>query len=474
MKRKLGWNHTPYEPVFFDIGDIYICRVVPSSSSIHFEWLVNDGEIYDIFYKKREAEKFVHYGKTEACFCDITNLEEGFDYEFYVQSGEKKSRIRLARTGEAVGTVVEYLHPDDRAYSYSGQYLCSPSIIRHPHGHLLSSLDLYGADSRQCLTRIFRSDDDGVTWHFVTELYPCFWGKMFLHKGELYMLSVNTEYGSLLIGKSTDGGNTWTEPVVLLHGCSSPEYTSGVHKNPQPVVEFEGRLWGTLEWAYAPSGVHAPMVMSASVDADLLNPESWSYSQPIDYDPEWEGVAKGKTDGNIEGSLTVIDGKLYNIMRYGIGPQCIPSYGLIMSFEVDTENPEAPLKFHRAIKYPGNRSKFTIKYDEQSKKYFSFATRITNPAISARNLLTLMVSDNGVDWCVLKDIYDYRHLDPQESGFQYVDYEFEGDDIIFLCRTGLNKPHGFHDTNYQTFDRVKNFRKLAEDAGELEVFDIKY
>ena len=23
MKRKLGWNHTPYKPVFFDIGDIY-------------------------------------------------------------------------------------------------------------------------------------------------------------------------------------------------------------------------------------------------------------------------------------------------------------------------------------------------------------------------------------------------------------------------------------------------------------------
>ena len=474
MKRNPGWNHTPYKPVFFDTGDIYICRVVPSSSKIHFEWLVNQGETYDVFFRKKEEEIFKFAGKTDSGCFDIENLEPGFDYEFYVQSGDKKSRIRLARTGEAVGTVVEYLHPDDKAYSFSGQYLCSPSLVRHPDGHLLSSLDLYGPDARQCLTRIFRSDDDGASWHFVTELYPCFWGKMFVHRGELYILSVNTEYGNLLIGKSTDGGNTWSEPVTLLYGCQSQLYTSGVHKNPQPVMEFEGRLWGTLEWAYAPSGVHAPMVMSASVDADLMNPESWSYSDPIDYDPNWEGVAKGKTDGNIEGTLTVIDGKLYNIMRYGIAGNCIPPYGLIMSFEVDTKNPEAPLKFHRVIKYPGNRSKFTIKYDEISKKYFSFATRITNPYISARNLLTLMVSDNGVDWCVLKDIYDYRHLEPQESGFQYVDFEFEGDDIIFLCRTGLNKPRGFHDTNYQTFDRVKNFRKLAEDAGKLEVFDIKY
>ena len=64
-------------------------------------------------------------------------------------------------------------------------------------------------------------------------------------------------------------------------------------------------------------------------------------------------------------------------------------------------------------------------------------------------------------------------MDPQEAGFQYVDYEFEGDDIIFLCRTALNKPHGFHDSNYQTFDRVKNFRKLVEDAGELEIFHVR-
>ena len=83
-----------------------------------------------------------------------------------------------------------------------------------------------------------------------------------------------------------------------------------------------------------------------------------------------------------------------------------------------------------------------------------------------------MVSDDCVHWSVLKDIYDYRHMHPQKVGFQYVDFEIEGDDLIFLCRTGLNEPHGFHDTNYQTFDRVENFRKLVEDAGELEIFQV--
>ena len=83
-----------------------------------------------------------------------------------------------------------------------------------------------------------------------------------------------------------------------------------------------------------------------------------------------------------------------------------------------------------------------------------------------------MVSDDCIHWSVLKDIYDYRHMDPMRVGFQYVDFEFEGDDIIFICRTGLNEPDNYHNTNYQTFDRIQNFRQILADAGELEIFDI--
>lgn len=473
MKKHNGWSYAPYKPVFFDVGDIYICRIVPSSSSIHFEWLAADGaEKYDIYLRERNCGEFKKIGETKGLYFDITDLEAEKEFEFYVEAGEKKSLIRLGRTGDAVGTVVNYLHPEDHAYKFSGQYLCSPSIVRLPDGHLLSSMDLYEGDNRQCLTLIFRSDDDGETWQYVTELYPAFWGKMFVHKGELYMLAVSTEYGDLLIGKSTDGGYNWSEPVTLLRGIHSRINTSGVHKNPQPVMIYDGRLWGTLEWHLSPRGYHAPMVMSAPVDADLMDPDSWAYSEPIDYDPDWKGIENIKSYGNMEGSLTVIDGELYNIMRYDIIPTSNPPYGLIMGFKVNTKDPEAPLEFWRTIEFPGNRSKFTIKYDEVSQKYYAFATRFKNPYLSSRNILSLMVSDDAIHWSILKDIYDYSHLHPQKAGFQYVDYEFKGDDIIFLCRTGLNEPHGFHDTNYQTFDRVKNFRKLVEDAGELEIFHI--
>ena len=116
----------------------------------------------------------------------------------------------MARCAEAVGTVVNYLHPDDSYYAFSGHALCSPSLVRHPDGHLLASMDVFSGGFPQNLTLIFRSDDDGKTWHYLSELMPCFWGKLFIHKGELYMLSVSTEYGDLLIGKSVDGGKTFS------------------------------------------------------------------------------------------------------------------------------------------------------------------------------------------------------------------------------------------------------------------------
>ena len=80
-------------------------------------------EEYSVFYRPRNVGDFICYGKTKNTEFDIVNLETDTDYEFYIESGEKKSLVRLARTGKAVGTVVNYLHPDDEAYSFSGRYL---------------------------------------------------------------------------------------------------------------------------------------------------------------------------------------------------------------------------------------------------------------------------------------------------------------------------------------------------------------
>lgn len=456
MKGYNKWSYSPYHPFLWEVGDIYVCRVAPDKNSIHLEWLSSgDGE-YQIFCRKRGDEEFLDCGVTTLCEFDIIGLESDTDYEFFVRSDEKKSRVRLARCAECVGTVVNYLHPDDNCYAFSGKALCSPSLVRHPDGFLLASMDVFKGESPQNLTLIFRSDDDGKTWHYISELMPCFWGKLFIHKGELYMLSVSTEYGDLLIGKSDDGGKTFSAPVALLRGSNGKRGFAGIHKNPQNVVYHNGRIYETLEWgSWLDKGYfHGAMVMSCDENADLLEPENWHFTPPIVHDPSWEGADPNAKHGNIEGTLTVApDGKLYNIMRYQTNQK------KVLAFLVD-DDPDVPLKYSHAISFDGNLSKFMIKYDAVSGRYYSIISRRIDEPKTARNLLSLVSSNDLEKWELVCDLIDRRYDDPRMIGFQYVDFEIEGEDLIYLCRTSMNGAANYHDANYSTFHRIDNFRDL--------------
>lgn len=319
-------------------------------------------------------------------------------------------------------------------------------------------MDLFAGLHPQNLTLIFRSDDNGETWHYVSELMPCFWGKMFIHKGELYMLSVSTEYGDLLIGKSTDGGKTFSAPVALLRGSNGKNGNSGVHKSPQNIFVYNGRIYESLEWgAWANKKYgHAAMVMSCDVNDDLLIPENWSFSEPVCFDyftPELADLKKPVV--TMEGTITLSpEGELLNIMRFGKRNNAIV-------YKVNTEDPGAPLEYSRLMHFEANFSKFIIEYDAISGKYYTVASRLYENSLDrARNLLSLMSSSDLKNWNVVCDLLDYRNCDPDKTGFQYVDFTFDGDDIIYLCRTAINNANSFHNSNYSTFHRIKNFRNL--------------
>ncbi|HLV32087.1 MAG TPA: hypothetical protein VKY57_10995, partial [Chitinispirillaceae bacterium] len=67
-------------------------------------------------------------------------------------------------------------------------------------------------------------------------------------------------------------------------------------------------------------------------------------------------------------------------------------------------------------------------------------------------------------WTVHKILLE--HPDVKRHGFQYVDWQFNKKDIIFLSRTAFDDEYGgannYHDANYLTFHRIKNFRKLVK------------
>lgn len=459
MLGAVSWSYPVYEAPMTEWDGPIVTRLAPSADGLHLEWLPTAAPV-TVYVRLEGTEEFLPVAESETNEADFCGLADGEDYEVYIESAGKKSRVRLFRTGEAIGTVVNYLHPRDEAYAFSGRSLCSPCLIRHPDGHLLASMDVFEANNAQNLEMIFRSDDEGKTWHLQCQLYPCFWGRMFLHKGALYMVAASTEYGDLLIGRSGDGGKTFSAPTVLFRGGCKCDH-AGIHKNPQPPMTYNGRVWMTMEWGSWALGYHAAMVASFPEDGDPLDVSQWRFTPPVAYDPNWEGVAKGPSSGNIEGTLAVLpDGKLYNIMRYDM-TRTEPNYGLVLAYLVNDADPDAPLTYHHAIPFDGNHTKFMIRKDEKTGNYYSIISRITDARYPRmRNLLSLVKSADCYKWEVVCDLFDRRDEDPQRIGFQYVDFFMEGDDILYLCRTAMNEPRNYHDSNYSTFHRIERFREL--------------
>ena len=154
------------------------------------------------------------------------------------------------------------------------------------------------------------------------------------------------------------------------------------------------------------------------------------------------------------------DGKLYNILRYET-ERTAKDYGKIPVLEVNTKEPEEKLKFAYFAKLDANKSKFQILRDPVSGNYYTIANRIKNKECTRhRNLMSLFVSRDLVNFELVCDLIDITDLDPLLNGVQYVSFIFDGDDIQFVCRTGLGGSHSYHDTNYITHHVIKNFRSL--------------
>lgn len=141
-------------------------------------------------------------------------------------------------------------------------------------------------------------------------------------------------------------------------------------------------------------------------------------------------------------------------MRFDMS-KMTPNHGYAILYEIDAEHPSEPMSFAEAVPFPGNHSKFEVKLDQKSEYYFSIVSRNDSDSTAhARNVLSLARSCDLHSWEVVCDIIDESKSDSRYVGFQYVDFLIEGDEILFLCRTGYNGATNSHDTNMITFHRL--------------------
>lgn len=355
------------------------------------------------------------------------------------------------------GTVI------DHSAASTWVYIGSPSLTVLPNGEYLACHDTFGPHSTPTDTFLFASRDGGHTWEPRAQVHGQYWSTLFLHRGDLYLIGPNHEYGFVVIRRSKDGGWTWTDAVDRRTGLLLAD--GKYHCAPVPVVVSRGRIWRAMEDAMGPGGwgLHfRSFMLSAPEDADLLDADVWIRSNRIGRNPAW---LNGTFGGWLEGNAVVdTTGAIVNILRVEA-----PSYeerAAIVHISEDGRSASFDPE-HDFIELPGGSKKFTIRRDPRTGHYWTLANyashtdRRYKPA-TVRNTLALMTSTDLRRWeprAVL-----LRHPDPVRHGFQYVDWLFDGPDIIAAVRTayddGLGGAHNQHDANYLTFHRFCGFRSL--------------
>jgi len=68
---------------------------------------------------------------------------------------------------------------------------------------------------------------------------------------------------------------------------------------------------------------------------------------------------------------------------------------------------------------------------------------------SGSHCLTLLTDESGLP----------PEVCAQRAGFQYVDWQFDGEDTLYLVRTAYAGAHSYHDANRITFHRLCGFRR---------------
>lgn len=343
----------------------------------------------------------------------------------------------------------------------TGLYVGSPSICIAPDGSYLASHDLFGPASREHglgRGRLYRSADRGGSWQHVRDFDGLFWTGLFVHRGAVHLMGTDRHHGRVVIRRSDDSGKNWTVPVMILDGQW--------HTAPVPVIEHGGRIWRAVEDAHTGEKWgerYRARMMSAPAAADLLDPASWTVSDAIARDPAWlEGDFAAWLEGN---AVAAPDGGMVNLLRVDNSRQ--PERAAIVRVSSDgrTASFNAAKDF---IEFPGGAKKFTIRKDPEAPGYWTLATIVPErhrddgrPA-SVRNTLALLHSADLRTWevrCIL--LY---HPDVARHGFQYVDWQFDGEDLIAVCRTAWDDAGGgarnHHDANFLTFHRWRGFRGL--------------
>ena len=353
------------------------------------------------------------------------------------------------------GVVINHLPANTKTY------LGSPSLAVLPNGNYIVSHDLFGKGSTTDTTLVFESNDHGQSWKQVARIKGLWWSTLFTHHAALYLIGTTKEYGSVSIRRSDDGGHNWTQPTNSDSGLLLSD--GPYHCAPVPVIEHNGRIWRAMEDAMGGTNWgkrFRAFMMSAPANADLLKASSWTFSSRLARNSNW---LNNSFDGWLEGNAVALrTGEIVDILR--VATTNYPEQAAIVHISADGKtahfNPEKDF-----VDFPGGAKKFTIRFDRVTKSYWALANVVPpafrdNQPDRTRNTLALIRSPNCREWEMTRVIVE--HPDVKRHGYQYVDWLFDGKDIVAAVRVAHDDAMGgannYHNSNFITFVRVPDFR----------------
>jgi hypothetical protein len=342
----------------------------------------------------------------------------------------------------------------------SGRYIGSPSIAVLTDGTYIASHDVFGPTSSLGHTVVFASQDRGYNWLKRAEIMGQFWSSLFVHRDVLYLVGTGGEFGPVVIRRSLDGGYKWTTPS---DGTTGLLLKGAYHTAPTPIIEHDRRLWRAMEDIAGPGGwpTHFRCFMlSVPTDADLLQAENWEKTNVLGGNSTW---LNGHFNGWLEGNAVVDQrGALLDVLRVDAKPIGDKAAAVMISDDGLTASFDPAVGF---LEMAGGSVKFTLRSEPAGRRYWAITNivptriRTPNPGI-VRNTLALVCSVDLRTWTVQAVLW--HKDDTSRHGWQYVDWQFDGEDLIAVARVADDDDqggaHDFHDANKLVFFRVSNFR----------------